>query len=128
MLDRDFDNLRAAHLWSIEHSDIDTALRLVAGLREYSFRCMHARSRSGPMLRSPYPRPVRTIAIPSLLASQPTVGLCEVTSKAPSNSVSVPSPLLINSPSMAPASLNARSAMRGSIGETSNEGPNGSIA
>ena len=42
MLDRDFDNLRAAHRWSIEHSDIDTALRLVAGLREYSFRCMHA--------------------------------------------------------------------------------------
>jgi len=42
MLDRDFDNLRAAHLWSIEHSDIDVALRLVAGLREYSFRCMHA--------------------------------------------------------------------------------------
>ena len=42
VLDRDFDNLRAAHRWSIEHSDIDTALRLVAGLREYSFRCMHA--------------------------------------------------------------------------------------
>jgi len=42
MLDRDFDNLRAAHRWSIEHPDIDTALRLVAGLREYSFRCMHA--------------------------------------------------------------------------------------
>ena len=42
MLDRDFDNLRAAHLWSIEHGDIDAALRLVAGLREYSFRCMHA--------------------------------------------------------------------------------------
>jgi predicted ATPase len=41
-LDRDFDNLRAAHLWAIEHSDVDTALRLVAGLREYSFRCMHA--------------------------------------------------------------------------------------
>jgi predicted ATPase len=41
-LDRDFDNLRAAHRWSIEHSDVDTALRLVAGLREYSFRCMHA--------------------------------------------------------------------------------------
>jgi predicted ATPase len=41
-LDRDFDNLRAAHRWSIEHPDIDTALRLVAGLREYSFRCMHA--------------------------------------------------------------------------------------
>jgi predicted ATPase/DNA-binding SARP family transcriptional activator len=42
LLDRDFDNLRAAHLWSVEHGDIDTALRLVAGLREYSFRCMHA--------------------------------------------------------------------------------------
>jgi predicted ATPase/DNA-binding SARP family transcriptional activator len=42
MLDRDFDNLRAAHLWSVEHVDIDVALRLVAGLREYSFRCMHA--------------------------------------------------------------------------------------
>jgi predicted ATPase/DNA-binding SARP family transcriptional activator len=42
MLDRDFDNLRAAHLWSIEHSEVDTALRVVAGLREYSFRCMHA--------------------------------------------------------------------------------------
>jgi len=42
MLDRDYDNLRAAHLWSIEHADIDAALRLVAGLREYSFRCMHA--------------------------------------------------------------------------------------
>jgi tetratricopeptide (TPR) repeat protein len=42
MLDRDFDNLRAAHRWSIEHHDIDTALRLVVGLREYSFRCMHA--------------------------------------------------------------------------------------
>ena len=42
MLDRDFDNLRAAHLWSVEQSDVDTALRLVAGLREYSFRCMHA--------------------------------------------------------------------------------------
>jgi len=42
MLDRDFDNLRAAHLWSVEQADIDTALRLVAGLREYSFRCMHA--------------------------------------------------------------------------------------
>jgi predicted ATPase/DNA-binding SARP family transcriptional activator len=42
MLDRDFDNLRAAHRWSIEHPDVDTALRLVAALREYSFRCMHA--------------------------------------------------------------------------------------
>jgi predicted ATPase/DNA-binding SARP family transcriptional activator len=42
IIDRDYDNLRAAHRWSVEHSDIDTALRLVAALREYSFRCMHA--------------------------------------------------------------------------------------
>jgi hypothetical protein len=42
MLDRDFDNLRAAHRWSLEQPDVDAALRLVAGLREYSFRCMHA--------------------------------------------------------------------------------------
>jgi predicted ATPase/DNA-binding SARP family transcriptional activator len=42
MLDRDFDNLRAAHRWSMERPDVDTALRLVAALREYSFRCMHA--------------------------------------------------------------------------------------
>ncbi len=41
-LDRDFDNLRAAHLWSIEHADADVALRLVAGLREFAFRCMRA--------------------------------------------------------------------------------------
>jgi predicted ATPase len=41
-LDRDFDNLRAAHRWSLEHTDVDTAVRLVAALREYSFRCMHA--------------------------------------------------------------------------------------
>jgi len=41
-LDRDFDNLRAAHLWSIEHADADVALRVVTGLREYAFRCMRA--------------------------------------------------------------------------------------
>ncbi|MGB8196932.1 MAG: BTAD domain-containing putative transcriptional regulator [Acidimicrobiales bacterium] len=41
MLDRDFDNMRAAHRWSIERRDTDSALRLVAALREYSFRCMH---------------------------------------------------------------------------------------
>ena len=42
ILDRDFDNLRSAHAWSIEHGDVDLALRLVAALREYAFRCMHA--------------------------------------------------------------------------------------
>jgi predicted ATPase/DNA-binding SARP family transcriptional activator len=41
-LDRDFDNLRAAHHWSLEHADADVALRLVAGLREYAFRRMRA--------------------------------------------------------------------------------------
>ena len=41
-LDRDFDNLRAAHLWSLEHGDADVALRLVAGMREYAFRRMRA--------------------------------------------------------------------------------------
>jgi predicted ATPase/DNA-binding SARP family transcriptional activator len=42
VLDHEFDNLRAAHSWSIAHSDLDVALRLVAALREYGFRCMHA--------------------------------------------------------------------------------------
>ena len=43
VLDREFDNLRAAHSWSIEQANVDVALRLVASLREYGFRCMHAR-------------------------------------------------------------------------------------
>ena len=42
VLDRVFDNLRAAHSWSIEQANVDIALRLVAGLREYGFRCMRA--------------------------------------------------------------------------------------
>jgi predicted ATPase/DNA-binding SARP family transcriptional activator len=41
-LDRDLDNLRATHVWSIEHGDTDVALRLVAALREYAFRRMRA--------------------------------------------------------------------------------------
>lgn len=41
VLDREFDNLRGALLWSTEHAEIDVALRLVAALREYGFRCMH---------------------------------------------------------------------------------------
>ncbi len=41
-LDRDYDNLRSAHVWSLERSDVDVAIRLVTGLREYAFRCMHA--------------------------------------------------------------------------------------
>jgi predicted ATPase/DNA-binding SARP family transcriptional activator len=41
LLDREFENLRAAYLWSIEYADVDVALRLVAALREYGFRCMH---------------------------------------------------------------------------------------
>jgi predicted ATPase/DNA-binding SARP family transcriptional activator len=42
MLDREFDNLRAAHLWSIEQADVDLSLDLVASLREYAFRRMRA--------------------------------------------------------------------------------------
>lgn len=42
ILDHDFDNLRSAHRWSLEHADADLGLRLVAALREYSFRAMHA--------------------------------------------------------------------------------------
>jgi predicted ATPase/DNA-binding SARP family transcriptional activator len=42
VLDRGFENLRAAHSWSIEQANVDIALRLVASLREYGFRCMRA--------------------------------------------------------------------------------------
>jgi predicted ATPase/DNA-binding SARP family transcriptional activator len=37
-LDRDFDNLRAAHARAVRTGDVDAALRIVAGLREYAFR------------------------------------------------------------------------------------------
>jgi hypothetical protein len=40
VIDRDFDNLRAAHLWALELGDVDVSLRLVAALREYAFRRM----------------------------------------------------------------------------------------
>jgi predicted ATPase/DNA-binding SARP family transcriptional activator len=36
--DRDFDNLRAAHLFSLRSADTDRGLRLVAALREFGFR------------------------------------------------------------------------------------------
>ncbi len=42
IIDHDFDNLRAAYLWALEHRDVDVALGLVAALREYSFRTMRA--------------------------------------------------------------------------------------
>ncbi|MGZ6998117.1 MAG: BTAD domain-containing putative transcriptional regulator [Acidimicrobiia bacterium] len=41
-LDRDYDNLRAAHTWAVEQADLGLAIGLVTALREYSFRCMHA--------------------------------------------------------------------------------------
>lgn len=41
-LDVELDNLRAAHGFAIERGDVDLGLRLVAALREYGFRCMHA--------------------------------------------------------------------------------------
>lgn len=37
-LDRDFDNLRSAHLFALRTGDTDRALRLVSALREYGFR------------------------------------------------------------------------------------------
>ncbi len=42
VIDRDFDNLREAYVWALEHADVDVALRLVVALREYSFRTMRA--------------------------------------------------------------------------------------
>jgi predicted ATPase/DNA-binding SARP family transcriptional activator len=42
VLDRDFDNLRAVHLWALEQGEADVALRLVAALREYAFRRMRS--------------------------------------------------------------------------------------
>ena len=37
-LDQEIDNLRAAHARAVRDQDVDTALRLVAALREFSFR------------------------------------------------------------------------------------------
>ncbi len=37
-IERDFDNYRVAHSRSVRTADIDAALRLVAGLREFAFR------------------------------------------------------------------------------------------
>jgi hypothetical protein len=37
-IDRDFDNLRAAHTYALREGDVDSALRIVAALREFSFR------------------------------------------------------------------------------------------
>jgi predicted ATPase/DNA-binding SARP family transcriptional activator len=42
VLERDFDNLRAAHRWTLEQPNAALALRLVAALREFAFRCMRA--------------------------------------------------------------------------------------
>jgi predicted ATPase len=41
-LDLDFDNLRSAFSWTVEHRDLERSCRLVAALREYSFRSMRA--------------------------------------------------------------------------------------
>ena len=41
-LDRDFDNLRSAFSWIVEHHDLEQACKLVVAMREYSFRSMHA--------------------------------------------------------------------------------------
>ena len=39
-LDSAFDDLRIAHRWAIVNGDLDAALRLVAGAREFAFRAM----------------------------------------------------------------------------------------
>ena len=41
-LERDVDNLRAAHVTALERRDADAALRLVAALREFAFRHMRS--------------------------------------------------------------------------------------
>jgi predicted ATPase/DNA-binding SARP family transcriptional activator len=41
-LDRDFDNLRVAFQWCVEHADLESGGRMVVALREYSFRSMRA--------------------------------------------------------------------------------------
>jgi predicted ATPase/DNA-binding SARP family transcriptional activator len=41
-LDLDFDNLRSAFSWTVEHRDLERSCRLVVALREYSFRSMRA--------------------------------------------------------------------------------------
>ena len=38
LVEADFDNFRAAHARAVRTGDVDAALRLVAGLREYAFR------------------------------------------------------------------------------------------
>ena len=37
-IEADFDNFRAGHAWAVRTGDVDAAVRLVAGLREYAFR------------------------------------------------------------------------------------------
>ena len=41
-LDRDFDNLRAAFSWMLDHGDVEAGCRLLVALHEYSFRSMRA--------------------------------------------------------------------------------------
>ena len=41
-VDRDFDNIRAAFSWIVDHRDVDRASRVVVALHEYSFRAMRA--------------------------------------------------------------------------------------
>lgn len=41
-LDRDFDNLRIAFSWMLDHGDVDSGCRLLAAMHEYSIRSMRA--------------------------------------------------------------------------------------
>jgi len=128
MLDRDFDNLRAAHLWSIEHSDIDTALRLVAGLREYSFRCMHAEitiwaDAAIALTRGQCARSL-SVAVGVAAYGRFVRGDLEGAIELGERAIAAADQLAIDGSGIA----DARSAMRGSIGRHRTRGPNGSIA
>ena len=117
-LDRDFDNLRAAHLWSLEHGDTDVALRLVAALREYAFRRMRAEI-TGWAERQSAPRCRAARALPGRDRGRArTGGSCAATSRARSNSASAPSPPPSARRSTPRAWPSARSATRGSTGAT----------
>ena len=92
-LDRDFDNLRAAHLWSLEHADADVALRLVAALREYAFRCMHAEITGWADAAIARSRaPTSTSASRWWSRSRRTAGSSAAISRARSSSATTPSP------------------------------------
>lgn len=70
-IERDFDNLRAAHAYAMRSGNVDAALRLVAALREFSFRRIRYEVTSwasaavhmeGAELHDAYPTALGTVA------------------------------------------------------------------